>query len=241
MIIRKPTFYLNADSSTGGGSDKSDGESNPGTEADAKDKTPDSAALAAENAKLREERDSAKKRERLANEKLRDIESKKSETERTKAAESGDVTALRESFQSEKTEWETEKQSLQNQLKTREKRDAFLKSAHLFHEATRDDVWRLVADDLDTEETDDGFRVVVKNSHLTVDEYLKQFADKKPHYAINPGKAGSGSKGAGDSKGGGSELSMEEISRLPDKGAKYFKDNPGAAKRVLSGARLKSI
>lgn len=236
MDIRKPTFFLNADDSNGGGAGKSDDKPNPDTEADAKT-TPDPVALAAEIAKLREERDGAKKRERLANERLREIESKKSETERTEAEKTGDVQRLRESFQAEKSTLEAKTQRLETQLKERDKREAFLTNASVFTDSTREDVWALVSSKLDVEEQDGGFKVVVKDSHLSVADFLKKFAEEKPHFAANAGKAGSGAKGAGGSADGKATSIPADFGGWPiEKKKEWMRANPELASEAAAGA-----
>lgn len=231
MLLRTPAFFYSADDSLAGGGDKSDDKSRSDGAPDGNDK--ELASMRAEIDKLQEERDSAKRRERLANDKLREIEGKQNSKDRKDAEEKGDVAKLRESFENEKKTLEAHANALTSELNDSAKYSEFLRHADLFVKESVDNVWKLIRDDLDIEIEDGKRKVVVKDSAVSVAEYFKRFAEKNEYLAKNQARSGAGADdpARGNGKAG---ISTDQFSRMSESEKRQaMLDDPGLVAKVL--------
>ena len=185
--------------------------------------------------KIISERDKAKDRARLADERAtaaekraKDLEDAAAEEKRLAAEKSGNIDEIKSLHQKE---LEREK-SRADEAVTRSRNilieNVFRREASdLFIKEGIDDGFELIRGQLEVKSDDDGDRVVVKGSALSVSEFLKKWVEDRPHYAKNAGAAGSGTKGST----GGSNQSAKALptgfdSRSKEEQRKWFAENP---------------
>lgn len=190
----------------------------------------------AEKADLIKNHNAANKRARQLADKVKELESKLSEITKT-TPEPGDPAKLRETFANREKELTQQIQALNGQVKERDKRDAFMRHAGLFVEKSVEQVWKLVQGDLDVVEEDGKFSVIVRDSHLSVGDYLKKFADENDYFAKNPGKAGTGANGAGKDKNGkATSIPGDFGSWSKDRKVEWMRENPALAAEAAAKA-----
>lgn len=217
----------------------------------------------AEARRLKEE--FAREREAL-NAKLSEFQSFKESFEQQQrkleeddAAKRGDIEKLRESARLQAEE-------LQNALKAANDehtkalaardaeiakyRDTYLLENELlrvFGEVTTDPevALLLLKDRFELAENEHG-RLVPRPKDSTLD--LKSYSERelegrgKAYLLKSQRRSGTGAQqqpASGTQAPTGGQLTAEQISKLPDRGAQYFKDNPKAAKEFLNSAKLK--
>lgn len=144
------------------------------------------------------------------------------DAKKTDAAEkSGDVEELKKSYEARLTEERTGKDAALNRLRNYALRDLFRASAKKYVlEDALDDVWNLTSAEFDLveDEKTGKERIVMsdKSAYSSIDEFIKDFIGKRPYYAVNPRKPGTGAAGGGDNKGkaGGGKISADELANM---------------------------
>lgn len=185
-------------------------------------------------------RDSANKKARILQKELEDLKSQLGNREKEDAEKSGDLNRIRSEFQKDLDKLATEKQQLADKLRRSVIQSQFnaLASGIFTDEAVKKGVvWKLLQDDLDINEDDEGNLIpVAKSSALSFEAFLKKYAEENPFLAKNPAKGGTGAKGSSQQPNGG--VTIEELAKLPDKGRQWLKENPAEAKRLLANIKL---
>lgn len=224
-----------ADNSTPAVSESDDDE-NPSGEPDGKQTKDDADS---EKAELKRRRDSANAKLRLTERTLAETLAKLEALEQ-KAAEGDDKKALElarnkvQAAEAERDKWRktAEKEALEARIKTA----AIAELA----EDSIDDFWTLTRSDFDLKIEDDGeFEIVVKSDPLmTVNDYIKDFAKRKPRFAKNPRLPGKGEAIPGDGKAK-SGVTMAQLNAMSsEEQQKVLAADPELRKKVLDGFKF---
>lgn len=215
---------------------ESDDDENPSGEPDGT-KTKDDAD--SEKLELRRRRDSANAKLRQTEKTLAETLAKLEALEH-KAAEGDDKKALElarnkvQAAEAERDKWRktAEKEALESRIKTA----AITELA----EDSIDDFWTLTRSDFDLKIEDDGeFEIVVKSDPLmTVNDYIKDFAKRKPRFAKNPRSPGKGEPIPGDGKAK-SGITMAQLNAMTSvEQQKVLAADPELRKKVLDGFKF---
>lgn len=202
---------------------------NAGKSGDASDDNQDNTnGWEVEKKELIKGRDTAKQKVRELAEELKAAKSKLEELDRKKAEESGDVNKLREAFSKDVEKEKARADELSSRLRNAVVKNAFLAEApNHFVDKSISAVWQLIQADLELEQDEDGSdKVVIKNSALSLSDYLKKYAQENDYLAKNPAKAGQGSKGNQNSAKGSSTLPSNWESLSKEERTQWFRDNP---------------
>lgn len=192
-----------------------------------------------EKAELRRRRDSANAKLRLTEKTLTETLAKLEALEQ-KAAEGDDKKALElarnkvQAAEAERDKWRktAEKEALESRIKTA--------AIPELAEDSIDDFWTLSRSDFDLKVDDDGeFEIVVKSDPLmTVNDYIKDFAKRKPRFAKNPRAAGKGDPAPADGKAR-SSITMAQLNAMDSaEQQKVLAADPELRKKVLEGFKF---
>lgn len=187
---------------------------------------------------------------------LKAIESEKKAKAMADAESSGDTQKLRESFQARESELSEELNTLRQQLEEAQGEVESLRNEHkresvkrqalsAMTKVSQDPEVALFLFDLDNEfeEVTDKFgnrSLRVKDSVDEPHVYMKRKLERmqKPHLLLNERKGGTGAPQPSSSEGTSTTLlTPAQIQALPDRGAKYFRENPKAAAEFLKGGK----
>lgn len=162
-------------------------------------------------------RDSALRRAREAEAKVKQFEEQQFQKKKEQAVESGNTDEQRKLFQAELQKVQQEKDQLLNTLEglTLENQ---VKSKLAEKTNYVDDAWQLLRPSLSTERNDDGLFVpVVKtNPYKTVDEHISEFLESRPYFAANQRKPGTGVPENGTAfNTQGKTVTFEQMDKLP--------------------------
>jgi len=182
--------------------------------------------------------DKANKKARTLAEENARLKSELEERTKKETENSGDVNKIREMFQADVTKLQTQNTELQARLKKTVVESTFNQLAgSYFTEAAikTGDVWKLLSDQVDVAEDDDGNYIpVAKNSALPFESFLQKFAEERPFLAKNPGKAGVGTKGTEKSGAGATEVPSDFQGWSFEKKKEWMRDNPKLAARAAA-------
>lgn len=184
----------------------------------------------------RKRRDSASKRARELDARLKELESKFSDGNKKTAEDSGDVARLKAEYQRDLEAISKERDSLQGALKKQVIENRFRSlGAELFHKDGLEDAWLLTKDQFELEQDDEGNYVpLVKGSSYSFETYLRKLAESKPHLAAPTKKPGTGSTGPATGNGS-TGMTLAELVKLPDaEQKKVLASNPELMKQVFA-------
>ncbi len=184
----------------------------------------------------RKRRDSAAKRAREMEARVKELESQLSSGNKKTAEDSGDVARLKAEYQRDLEAISKERDTFQGALKKQVIENRFRAlGAELFHKDGLEDAWALTKDQFELEQDEDGnYTPLVKGSSYSFETYLRKLAEQKPHLAAPTKKPGTGSNGTGNARPGG-EMTLEQVAKLPsDEQKKVFAANPELMKQALA-------
>lgn len=192
-----------------------------------------------EKLELRRRRDSANAKLRQTEKTLAETLAKLEALEQ-KAAEGDDKKALElarnkvQAAEAERDKWRktAEKEALESRIKTA--------AIPELAEDSIDDFWTLSRSDFDLKVDDDGeFEIVVKSDPLmTVNDYIKDFAKRKPRFAKNPRATGKGDPAPADGKAR-SSITMAQLNAMDSaEQQKVLAADPELRKKVLEGFKF---
>lgn len=184
----------------------------------------------------RKRRDSAAKRARENEARVKELESQMSSGNKKSAEDSGDVARLKAEYQRDLETLTGERDSLKSALKKQVIENKFRAlGSELFHKDGLEDAWALTRDQFELEQDEDGnFTPLVKGSSYSFETYLRKLAETKPHLAAPSKKPGTGSSGTGDSRPGTS-MTIEEVRKLPSaEQQKLFAANPELRRQAFA-------
>lgn len=142
-------------------------------------------------------RDVEKQKRRDLERKLEELQGQLDAATREEAHKKGDVEALRVAMSKDIEAERKKAEAAEQRWKTSQKKAAFMGLAHrLFAESAVDDAYTLLESKLDVSDDDGDVVVRVTDSALPLEDYLKQFAENKPHLAKNKGVPGTGPIGS---------------------------------------------
>jgi chromosome segregation ATPase len=190
-------------------------------------------------------------------ERLKELDDLKRKAEDDDAVKRGDIEKLRKSAQDREAELATRIAELQASLE-RTKAEARtevdgLKNTYLLEaevmrvlsETTTDPelVWMALGQNFELAEDENGkLRPRVKNDTRDIKTFVERKLEDSNRAILlkSQRKAGAGTEqtSAKESSSVTKFKSLEEINAMPDKGAKYFRENPDAAAAALSGIKL---
>lgn len=206
--------------------------------------------------KARESEERAKALEQqisTANERLKKLEELERKLEDDEAQRQGNIEKLRKSAADRETELLAENQKVRTELQEMlakkdaeivTLRDKYLLQAEVMRvlgEVTTDAEvsWLLVKDHMELAEDDDGqLKPRVKDSTLDVKTFVERhFEERGKDYLLrNKRKQGTGAQQSGETNG--KHVSLDQISKSPDRGRELFTKNPDAALEYLRSAKL---
>lgn len=209
--------------------------SNPGEEPKSGE-TPgdDLAAVQAERDDLKKKHNKAFAENRTLKDRVAELEKSVADRDKADHSKSGDVDALRKTFQAEldASNEKLKQKELQLHSVIVEKEIRSIAGKHAVDDS---DVWALLKDEFTVGEDDDGKPIAVcRNSALSPEKRILQFLEQKPHLAKNGRAKGTDTKGPNDSTV--TTKTIDDVLRMSP--AEQRKVDPKVAAEVLSKIRL---
>lgn len=188
-----------------------------------------------EKADLIKNHNAANKRARELSNKVKALEAQLSETHKKEPPEN-DPVKMREAFTKRESDLAKEIESLKAERDNGLKHSAFMKFAGgLFVDKSVDKVWKLIEGELDVEVIDGRRTVTVKDSHLSLEDYLKNFADENDYFARNKRKGGTGAEGGNPESKSESGMTHERFAKMSTSEQQAWAlKNPQAMRKLLS-------
>lgn len=212
-----------------------DGDSDVSTEPEGRQTKEDGAEywkLEAEQARQR--RDAAAKRARDYEKRVKELETKLDELDQVKAKEGGDLEALQKNFEKQLAKAKEETEGLHTKLKRVivEKEVRAIASRYAYDDKAADTIWRLMSGDFELSHDDDGNDIPrVKNSPVSIEQYIKEFLEDHPYLAKNTRKGGTGADKTDGKSSANGTITPDKLAMMsPAEQKEFFKKNPDAAK-----------
>lgn len=233
MFVKRKTFlFFSSDGGEGGsGGSSSDGDSGDETIETLKAKLADAERVKAEAIEGRQTTKQALKDAKAEAERL------KGELEglnRKKIEESGDLDKIRGEYQKEVDKEKDRAAAAENALKTERIQNSFRAAAGgLILPEYVDDVFILLRDKFDISK--DSGQVHVPGSTKSVKDFVREYLESKPAYAVNPAVGGGGVNGGanrGETGTGMTEKRFKEMT--PAQQQKWARENPNEWKKYTS-------
>lgn len=184
---------------------------------------------------LKARHDAANFKARKLEKELSDIKKQLGDHSKETAAKEGDINKLRAEYAKDLEAKDNEVKTLNSKLKDAVvKTQFFAKAQEHFIPKSFDAVWKLLENEFDIQEENGQSKVIVKNSALDFDSYLKKFATENEYFAKAQGVGGTGT--IAPNKGNlPNQMSREEFHKMDRKAQQEWAiKNPESIKKLLS-------
>lgn len=185
---------------------------------------------------LKKAHDAANFKARNLEKELKELRTKIGETTKETAAKDGDINKLRDEYSKDLKAKEDEVSALSNKLKDAVIKTKFFASApNLFIPKSFETVWKLLENEFEIQEDNGQQKIVVKNSALDFESYLKKYAAENEFFAKAQGVGGAGTTQPNGKALAEGELSREDFHKMSRQEQQAWAvKNPAGIRKILS-------